>query len=216
MLPSRGTIDAISYLADEAQHSPDTSLLFLTPCHATTLYSHLHRPLVARFLDCSSKGWAPAVACLNGGYPAGGGVVTARAGESLWGMKWGDSLNDRMQRRVDEAQMAAKRDISMGRCLAEATAQRLELLGGVGSHQMFENESDRFSQNPRHWLEAEYPADNRTVLPTHIVMFDNMQQHVDGWLQQSRYRLRTSFFHSHFAVDRGHDARVQIYSRDDF
>ena len=55
----------MSHLAAEV---PDSGgVLFLTPCHATPLYSHLHRRVRSRFLDCSPPGWAPVVACLNAG-----------------------------------------------------------------------------------------------------------------------------------------------------
>lgn len=41
----------------EWRRSPaTTSVLFLTPCHATPWYSHLHAPLPMRFLDCSPPG----------------------------------------------------------------------------------------------------------------------------------------------------------------
>lgn len=36
-----------------------TSVLFLTQCHATPWYSHLHHPVPMRFLDCSPPGWLP-------------------------------------------------------------------------------------------------------------------------------------------------------------
>ncbi len=49
-----------------ARHTrPGDSVLFLTPCHATPFYSHVHRAVRMRFLDCSPPGWAPVVACLN-------------------------------------------------------------------------------------------------------------------------------------------------------
>lgn len=42
-----------------------TSVLFLTPCHATPFYSHVHRPTPMRFLDCSPPQHAAATAHLN-------------------------------------------------------------------------------------------------------------------------------------------------------
>lgn len=41
------------------------SVLFLTPCHATPYYSHVHAPLPMRFLDCSPPQHAAATAALN-------------------------------------------------------------------------------------------------------------------------------------------------------
>ena len=42
-----------------------TSVLLLTPCHATPFYSHVHRPVPMRFLDCSPPQHAAATAALN-------------------------------------------------------------------------------------------------------------------------------------------------------
>lgn len=206
----RGTIDAISYLAAEAQHSPGDSLLFLTPCHATPLYSHLHRPLAARFLDCSPPGWAPAVACLNGGASAGGGALSGGSNRS--GQAGGWSAAGGMQRRA-AAEAAAARDADVARCLGAARAQReQQLRDSALDGSVVRSESDRFEQNPQQWLQAEYPEGRDRAMPTHVVLFNTVQQQIDTWLQQHGYRLRQSFFHTHFAVDRGHDARVLIYS----
>ena len=49
----------------EAAAHPGTTLLFLTPCHATPYYSHLHHPVPMRFLDCSPPQHAAATAQLN-------------------------------------------------------------------------------------------------------------------------------------------------------
>lgn len=49
----------------EAARQPATSVLFLTPCHATPLYSHLHAPIPMRFLDCSPPQHAAATSTLN-------------------------------------------------------------------------------------------------------------------------------------------------------
>lgn len=42
-----------------------TSVLFLTPCHATPYYTHVHAPIPMRFLDCSPAQHAAATAALN-------------------------------------------------------------------------------------------------------------------------------------------------------
>eukprot|EP00887_Chlorella_sp_A99_P001564 scaffold8.g1564.t1 len=52
---------AIRRLATEA----GTSVLFLTPCHATPFTTHVHAAVPMRFLDCSPPGWAAAVERLN-------------------------------------------------------------------------------------------------------------------------------------------------------
>ncbi|XP_050498067.1 GPI mannosyltransferase 3 isoform X2 [Diabrotica virgifera virgifera] len=53
MVHQRGTLDVMTPLREVSkQNLPDTSLLFLMPCHSTPLYSHLHVNVTARFLTC--------------------------------------------------------------------------------------------------------------------------------------------------------------------
>jgi phosphatidylinositol glycan class B len=40
-------------------------VLFLTPCHATPYYTHVHHPLPMRFLDCSPAQYVASTARLN-------------------------------------------------------------------------------------------------------------------------------------------------------
>ena len=42
-----------------------TSVLFLTPCHATPYHSHVHRNIPMRFLDCSPPQYAASTLRLN-------------------------------------------------------------------------------------------------------------------------------------------------------
>lgn len=42
-----------------------TSVFFLTPCHTTPYYTHVHRPIPMRFLDCSPPLHTAATASLN-------------------------------------------------------------------------------------------------------------------------------------------------------
>ena len=56
----RAQLDVMNFL-HQSRHSATTtattnSILFLTPCHTTPFYSHVHRPLSMRFLDCSPPG----------------------------------------------------------------------------------------------------------------------------------------------------------------
>jgi len=52
----RGQIDVMRYLAEEAKLQPSMRVLFLTPCHATPYYSHVHSNITMDFLDCSPPG----------------------------------------------------------------------------------------------------------------------------------------------------------------
>lgn len=52
-LHQRGSLSVMHSLASDAAKAPQkTALLFLTPCHATPLYSHLHTLVPTRFITC--------------------------------------------------------------------------------------------------------------------------------------------------------------------
>ncbi|XP_027069635.2 mannosyltransferase APTG1-like isoform X1 [Coffea arabica] len=53
MVHQRGSEDVMYYLSREAVNGEITSVLFLTPCHATPYYSTLHHDIPMRFLDCT-------------------------------------------------------------------------------------------------------------------------------------------------------------------
>lgn len=58
----------MSFLRNRARiHAQKTSILFLTPCHATPYYSYVHQPIRMRFLDCSPPGTFPHVWGINKG-----------------------------------------------------------------------------------------------------------------------------------------------------
>ncbi|DBA83269.1 TPA: hypothetical protein ACH3X2_006772 [Trebouxia sp. C0005] len=65
LVHQRGQIDVMRYLAEEAKLQPSMHVLFLTPCHATPYYSHVHSNITMDFLDCSPPGWSQATQCLN-------------------------------------------------------------------------------------------------------------------------------------------------------
>ncbi|KZC08488.1 GPI mannosyltransferase 3 [Dufourea novaeangliae] len=53
MIHQRGALDAMNILRKEITNTSNTTnMLFLTPCHATPLYSHLHVNLPIRILTC--------------------------------------------------------------------------------------------------------------------------------------------------------------------
>ena len=59
LLLCRGQIDVMRHLSHQSQLAgPGLHVLFLTPCHATPYYSHLHQPIPMQFLDCSPSGGA--------------------------------------------------------------------------------------------------------------------------------------------------------------
>merc|ERR1712001_91573 len=50
LIHQTGPYAAIKYLSSNSQDS--RGILFLTPCHGTPLYSHLHWDIPTRFLEC--------------------------------------------------------------------------------------------------------------------------------------------------------------------
>ena len=68
------------------------------------------------------------------------------------------------------------------------------------------------------WLERAFPrrlfgALPPRTLPSHLVMFDPLEAEVRPFLRRHGYRRTWQAFHSHFAVDRGLQARVLVYTR---
>jgi hypothetical protein len=52
-------MSVMQHLAAEARRREDISVLFLTPCHATPFYSHMHVNIPMDFFDCSPPGGPP-------------------------------------------------------------------------------------------------------------------------------------------------------------
>ena len=61
----QGATAVMPYVAAQAAHGRvcDGGVLFLTPCHATPFYSHVHRDVPMRFLDCSPPPTPDAPVC---------------------------------------------------------------------------------------------------------------------------------------------------------
>ncbi|XP_066593990.1 GPI mannosyltransferase 3 [Prorops nasuta] len=54
LIHQRGSLDVMKVMQEELNYEniTDPNILFLTPCHATPLYSHLHMNVTIRFLTC--------------------------------------------------------------------------------------------------------------------------------------------------------------------
>ena len=79
-------------------------------------------------------------------------------------------------------------------------------------------EEAAFFAGPGAWLERAFPrrllgALPPRTLPSHLVMFDPLEAEVRPFLRRHGYRRTWQAFHSHFAVDRGLQARVLVYTR---
>ncbi len=83
----RAQVGVMRLIRHEAAAKPSTSVLFLTPCHATPYYSHTHAPIPMRFLDCSPPQHAAATSALNAAeeawLPLPAACPTASPGQQL-------------------------------------------------------------------------------------------------------------------------------------
>ena len=237
----RGTLDAIKFLAAEARAAPrgaePPSVLFLTPCHAAPLYSHLHAPLAAHFLDCSPLGWGPAVARLNNGGPLWPrrqvSNATAAGTPPVTHSSQAAGFCEASQATDQNIGQCGTLDIRRGSCVGEdgtapgvvatpARAQEAEGLAEAAAAgadtvmhpAVLRNERQLFEASPSAWLQLRYPPAGckGPALPTYVVVFDNQLAAVSSWLPDRGYRLSRNFFHTHFAVDDGHEARVLVFT----
>lgn len=48
----RGVVDVMSYISNITAKDSGATVFFLMPCHSTPYYSHVHRPIIMRFLTC--------------------------------------------------------------------------------------------------------------------------------------------------------------------
>uniref|UniRef100_UPI00358E75BB GPI mannosyltransferase 3-like isoform X2 n=1 Tax=Myxine glutinosa TaxID=7769 RepID=UPI00358E75BB len=123
LIHQRGVLDVMSTirgLCPLGASSSASSVLFLTPCHATPFYSHIHCPLSMRFLECPPP---------------------------LLYMK-------------DNRDEAAE-----------------------------------FYVDPKSWLEHEFQSSS---LPTHVVLFNTLEEVIGDFLTQRGYSLLRCHFHTHF------------------
>ncbi|EKX54838.1 hypothetical protein GUITHDRAFT_131834 [Guillardia theta CCMP2712] len=64
------------------------------------------------------------------------------------------------------------------------------------------DEADRFFQSPQTFLECAFDGDRTArVLPSHIVMFANLEEQVEGFLTSHHYMLRKEIFHTHIPLE---------------
>ncbi|KAK7488449.1 hypothetical protein BaRGS_00020234 [Batillaria attramentaria] len=65
----------------------------------------------------------------------------------------------------------------------------------------YTDEADVFFQDPDKWLSSEFDSFQHH-LPTHIVYFDCLQDHIHHFLQNRNYRQCATFFHTHIPEGR--------------
>ena len=224
------------YLAAKASATPRgaaeiPSVLFLTPCHATPLYSHLHAPLPARFLDCSPLGWAPAVARLNSGNPAWPSRhVSHAAAEDMPPVVLGAphaGVHLAPQATIRKPGQCGECDSCRGSCVSADSAvvaaisppmaepaEELAADAAAVHPALTRSERQLFEGDPSAWLHLHYPsaANDGVSLPTYVVLFDTQLAAVVEWLQDGGYHLSQEFFHTHVAVDSVHEARVLTFT----
>ena len=211
-------MDVIKYLAAETEAAPGgaaaPSLLFLTPCHATPLYSHLHMRLATRFIDCSPPGWTAAVAQLNAGAPAWPQLQVSNGsnvGLSAHRPHNASGSCEPAQPGAGDTGQRETRNSRRGSCVS---ADSIRTSAAAAHPAATRSERQLFEADPAAWLATCYPlaAPDGDALPTYVILFSNQLAAVGGWLQKGGYRLSYDFFHTHFAVDNGHEARVLVFT----
>ncbi|KAL2611148.1 hypothetical protein R1flu_022840 [Riccia fluitans] len=74
-------------------------------------------------------------------------------------------------------------------------------------------EADRFRLQPTEFLNSMFSGDSDSLqLPSHIVVYDSVDDKVIQYLREHSYRPQRSFFHAHFPVDRELQAKVLLYA----
>jgi len=65
----------------------------------------------------------------------------------------------------------------------------------------YTDEADVFYRDPVAWLTSEYGGTERP-LPSHLVFFSPLYEHIDLYLTQNGYRDCASYFHTHIPEGR--------------
>lgn len=206
----RGTISVMSHLAERADRQTLGGwTLFLTPCHATPWYSHLHRQLPMRFLDCSPPGWAPAVACLNPAPNSAEGCSGTTAG-SYQGRSSMDS--------IDSSSCTARRGLQPATAALRECHSRFN--ASAAADAAFRSERQLFEAAPAAYLQQLLPWDVRSDdegasnrLPSQVVLFDGTLGRIAGWAQSRGYVETAHFAHAQFGVDGDREAAVVLLER---
>ena len=206
----RGTISVMSHLAGRASRQTLGGwTLFLTPCHATPWYSHLHRRLLMRFLDCSPPGWAPAVACLNPAPASAGAFNSTQAGWDQ-GRLAKDSTDVRSCTAAGHLQPGPA---ALQECHRRFNASTAADAGFRSERQLFEAAPAAYLQQLLPWDICSNGEEESSRLPGQIVLFDGMLGSVAGWTQPRGYVETTRFAHAQFGVDGDREAAVVLLER---
>lgn len=56
------------------------------------------------------------------------------------------------------------------------------------------DEADSFYANPASWIRSHFPVYPKTALPSHVILFDNLQSRISDFL--ANYKQIHSFFHA--------------------
>ncbi|XP_014230783.1 GPI mannosyltransferase 3 isoform X1 [Trichogramma pretiosum] len=110
VIHQQGSLQVMDYLRNEIEHRDNSQvdIMFLTTCHSTPYYSHLHKNVSMRFLTC-------------------------------------------------EPNLSGAKD--------------------------YKDESDHFFTNPMLWLEANYPNDTKSKLPSHLILYDSTIRRIKPFLK---------------------------------
>lgn len=70
----------------------------------------------------------------------------------------------------------------------------------VDGAQFYTDEAEQFFANPSKWLRFNLPVYPKSVMPTHAVLFDNLESQISDFLKE--YKLIETINHTEYAIDR--------------
>jgi phosphatidylinositol glycan class B len=171
------------------------SVLFLTPCHATPYYTHVHAPVNMAFLDCSPPG-APCAAP-----PA---LAPGRAGE-------GACLRRLIRCRAAHAgwQPAVDR-LNPGR--RSWLSWPAPCPPGGGGRPASERAC--FERDPGAYLRELLQLNARPAGPSLLVGYEEVLAPLGGLLERHGYRLRRAYRNCWLQTDDDTPCALLLYARD--
>ncbi|KAJ7986150.1 hypothetical protein DPEC_G00347800 [Dallia pectoralis] len=86
----------------------------------------------------------------------------------------------------------------------------LECPPDLTGDESYKDEAERFFDDPHHWLMTSFPY--KSMLPTHLVFFDVLQQEIVAFLDENTFVKSTEIFHTHFPEGRVGN-NILVYQR---
>ena len=227
----RGQIEVMHYLAEEAKLQPSMRVLFLTPCHATPWFSHVHANISMDFLDCSPPGKHLLAALLTKSRKCCTSNIIhldvqlfahiQDAAKNAHGLQC--KLCCQMEAccvfRPSATTSCALhgRNVWTGtsvcaihagwaadtKCL-NTPACSMQSPKVAGKHNStVPHEDDAFRQDPLLFLQSRWGTADKNSIPTHVVMFQDLVPALSRYIAEQNYALEKTIFNCHVQVDAG-------------